>query len=246
MKKFAFALQKGGTGKTSLSVSFAAELAHRGPTLLIDCDSQGNATSWLTGELDRELADVLLKTCDPLQAVIPTAVAGLSLLGTAGLGGRLRLFSETQALTQPFCMQKLCAALETRFDYCVLDLSPGFSGMEKAALVAADEAVAVCLLDGFSLDGLQIFTENLKQLRENLDTQKPHFSTIVLNALDNRIKQQSDILAAFQNIAGYNLYIFPVDQAFKKAQITQTILQTQPGVKADTLETLRAMAADLK
>jgi cellulose biosynthesis protein BcsQ len=51
-------------------------------------------------------------------------------------------------------MQKLCAALETRFDYCVLDLSPGFSGMEKATLVAADEAVAVCLLDGFSLDGL--------------------------------------------------------------------------------------------
>jgi chromosome partitioning protein len=246
MKKFAFALQKGGTGKTSLAVSFAAEMANHGRTLLIDCDSQGNASSWLTSEIDRELADVLYKDCEPEDAIKDTQVPGLFLLGTAGLGGRLLLFSETLALAQPFCLQKLLDKIQDKFDYCVMDLSPGFSGMEKAALVAADEAVAVCQLDGFSLDGLQIFTANLAALKDNLNSKKPHFSNIALNALDLRIKQQLEILEQFKVIGGYDFYVYPVDQAFKKAQISQTPLQQMPGVKAETLETLREMAKSLK
>ena len=48
MKTICFALQKGGVGKTSISVSVAAELAKNGKkVLLIDADPQGNASSWL-------------------------------------------------------------------------------------------------------------------------------------------------------------------------------------------------------
>ena len=47
MKTYTFAIQKGGTGKTSVSVSVAVELAKIGRTILIDADPQGNTTDWM-------------------------------------------------------------------------------------------------------------------------------------------------------------------------------------------------------
>jgi chromosome partitioning protein len=43
---FAVANQKGGSGKTTLSMNFAAGLSKKGRTLIIDADPQGSASQW--------------------------------------------------------------------------------------------------------------------------------------------------------------------------------------------------------
>ena len=45
-KIFAISNQKGGTGKTTLTMNFAAGLAQRGRTLVVDTDPQGSALQW--------------------------------------------------------------------------------------------------------------------------------------------------------------------------------------------------------
>jgi len=45
-KVFSISNQKGGTGKTTLSMNFASGLSRRGRTLVVDADPQGSAGQW--------------------------------------------------------------------------------------------------------------------------------------------------------------------------------------------------------
>jgi chromosome partitioning protein len=53
---FAVANTKGGVGKTTTAVHFAAWLSYRGKTLLIDTDKQATAGSWSSWRRDNDLS----------------------------------------------------------------------------------------------------------------------------------------------------------------------------------------------
>jgi chromosome partitioning protein len=249
MKTIAFSIQKGGVGKTSLSVSIAAELAREtGSVLLIDADPQGSASGWLgPAELDAELSDALFEKVSPQKAVVQTSVPGLSLLPTAGLGGELSLYAKTLASQQDRCIRKIIrTAAAEGYRYCVLDMSPAFGPLEWACFLAADEAVTPVLPDSFALDGLEIFANNLMKFRRDKETEKPFYRRIAVNALDKRIPQHSETLAKLKSAGNLlKIYEFPVDPAFRKSQSAGVIVQDLPGAKKETLAELRRLALDI-
>ena len=68
--------QKGGVGKTTTCVSFAACLGHKGKnTLLVDCDPQGNSTSGVgidKSQIEASSYDVLINDISVKDAIIKT------------------------------------------------------------------------------------------------------------------------------------------------------------------------------
>jgi chromosome partitioning protein len=250
MKTIAIALQKGGTGKTVLSVSLAASLSLKTPgrVLLVDCDPQGNSSEWAAPQpVKAELAGVLAGKVSLKDALIKANFPGLSVLPSAGLGGELKTWSEGVGVRKPFAFQEVTrAAAALGFQYCVFDLSPGFGAVERAALVSADEVITPIVPDPFGVSGLEIFTTNLKELRHDLNTQKPAYRRIAINAIDNRIKQHGEILESIQGSAkGFMFYRFPVDQVFRRAQTEQKSLFQTNSAKKETLAELERLTADL-
>ena len=109
-KTVAFHLQKGGVGKTTISGTLACQSALEGhKTLILDCDPQGNLSSWFLKEPPKfELSDVLQGRCYVGNAIVAAPeLENLSILPTFGIGGTLKNYSETKLAEEPFILQDL-------------------------------------------------------------------------------------------------------------------------------------------
>lgn len=219
-KAISFHLQKGGVGKTTISGTLACQSAIQGvKTLLIDCDPQGNTSSWFLTETPKfELADVLQGKCFSKDAVVQVpSIPDLYILPTFGIGGTLKIYSETKLNEEPFVFQDLIADLSNMFERIIFDLSPGLGRLEKSVIIASDEIITPLTPEVFSLDGLEIFIHELNALKKNMRSNVKH-NKIIINSFDNRIKQHRDIYNVAKETGKYNVFKIPVDPIFRKAQ----------------------------
>ncbi|MBO4675293.1 MAG: AAA family ATPase [Elusimicrobiaceae bacterium] len=248
MKTITFGIQKGGTGKTSISISVASQLAIDGKkTIILDADPQGNATGWIIKELSHELADVLFNSCQVDEAIQKTSIENLYIMPTAGLGGDLRLYGETKASNKPYAIKQLLPKLEALgFEYCIIDTSPAFSPLEKACFLASDEVIPVLQLDIFSTDGLKVFTGLIDELKNDMEATKPNILRLVLNARDDRLPQQKKLLELYEKNIELEAFIIPVDQGFKKSQGAGFFIQEYAKTKRETLEAIEALTNAIK
>lgn len=172
VRKQLFLNFKGGTGKTSLSVSYAhrlAELGHR--VLLVDLDSQGHASKCIgiEGEnCDRTLYDVLVKKAPVADVRLVTDLAELHLVPS-----NLRMATVDLALmplsSREYRMRKALAAVEDQYDYIVLDAPPAFGLLNLNAIVAAHDLFIPVLPDFLSFHGLKLLFETLDDIEEDLE-----------------------------------------------------------------------------
>lgn len=162
--------QKGGTGKTTTSVSIAAGLAERGhSTLLIDLDAQGNVGVSLGVNGPRTLYHVLIDGTRPEEAAVPVrkgldvitsdqtvAAAELELVGAKD---RARVLSRRMAAL---------VAPNGPYDYIILDCAPSLSLLNQNALTFARDVLVPVSCDYLSLVGVKQILRTLRHVNEVL------------------------------------------------------------------------------
>lgn len=247
MKVIGLGLQKGGVGKSSVSIALAAELAKNHKVLLIDADPQGNATSALLKEIDLEFADALLDSCEIDKPVVMTEINNLYIMPTKPIElegkekSKLRIYKKNRAMDEIYVMDDIAQQFADTFDYIIFDTSPDFSNFEENIFFACDEIIPVMKCDTFSADGLTIFLENIKDFKRKRRCQKAAINTVVVNEYNASFMLDTKIKDLILSQKDYKTIVIPQDQAFKRSQAFQKSIQ-ELGAKANTLQAIKELA----
>ncbi|MBW2455481.1 MAG: ParA family protein [Deltaproteobacteria bacterium] len=191
---------KGGTGKTTTSVSLAAGLADRGHrVLLVDTDSQGNVAVSLGASCERTLYHVLvmgLRVADATQ----TVRAGLDLLPSNETLAAAELYLAGRQNRDRVLSQRM-GSVAADYDYVVIDCSPSLSLMNQNALCFADSVLVPVACDYLSLVGVRQVIKTVKNVNTLL-RHRLQIWGVLPTFYDGRAKICSEALETLQNHFG--------------------------------------------
>jgi len=158
---------KGGTGKTTTSVTLAAGLAARGQrVLLVDADGQGNVAVSLNLPTERSLYHVLVMGLE-LEAAVTTARPGLDVLPSNETLAAAELYLAGRRNRDRVLATRLAAARDG-YDTVLVDCSPSLSLMNQNALCFADAVLCPVACDYLSLVGVRQVLRTIKQVNRVL------------------------------------------------------------------------------
>ena len=219
MKSIAFSIQKGGTGKTSIAGNVASLIARNNrKVLLIDSDPQGSLSSWfLSKPPEHELSDVLQgKTL--LRETIVELQAPLFILPTFGINGGLKAYADNQLEHEPFVFQELNQEAQSLdFHFVVYDLSPAIGRLERSVLLGCDEVVTPLSPEYFSIDGIEIFQDFLRQIRKGF-RKDIHHEKIVLNLVNRSFRRHGIYRDKIRSL-GYQVFEIGQDAKIPESQM---------------------------
>src|SRR3984893_5111777 len=166
-RRLAIFNHKGGTGKTTTSVSLAAGLAARGlRVLLVDTDSQGNVGVSLGVKAEKTLyhvlvmgvraSDAAIRVRPNLDLVVSNETLAAAELYLAGRQNRDRILRDRLASTFD------------QYDVVMLDCSPSLSLLNQNALVVADGIIVPVACDFLSLVGVRQVIKTVKNVNSLL------------------------------------------------------------------------------
>ena len=158
---------KGGTGKTTTSVSLAAGIALRGKrVLLVDTDSQGNVAVSLGVKSERTLYHVLVMGL-PAKDAVTTVRPNLDLLPSNETLAAAELYLAGRQNRDRVLASRLEPLLSS-YDYVVVDCSPSLSLLNQNALCLVDSVLVPVACDYLSLVGMRQVIKTVKNVNQHL------------------------------------------------------------------------------
>lgn len=166
----AIASQKGGTGKTTTSISLAAGVARKGKkTLLIDIDSQANASKVLLADYQEVKAEqtiyatILRKKPLPVH---PTAIPNLDIVPSHILLSNTDIELTTAIDHREARLKSKLEKIKDQYDYVFIDCPPTLSWLTINAFTAADLVIVVVSPGYFELDSIIQISKTVREVQE--------------------------------------------------------------------------------
>ena len=204
--------QKGGVGKTTTAINLGTALAAVGqPTLVIDFDPQGNASTGLgVPRAERRITsyDVLMGEAALGEAILPTRIPGLCLVpSTVDLSGAELELIEVER--RNFRLKEALAAFTLRepgrFTYVLIDCPPSLTLLTVNAMAAADAVMVPLQCEFFALEGLSQLLHTIERVRANLNPTL-EIQGIVLTMFDKRNRLSDQVAADVRKHMGEKVY----------------------------------------
>ena len=200
MRTIAIINQKGGCGKTTVSINLAAALAAKGHrTLLVDMDPQSHCAVGLAvpeEQIEQSIYDVLIGTGrgEPMRInEILWQICERFELAPSGID--LAAFEQQMigVVDRENCLKKVLDGLKEDYDHVIIDCPPSVSLLTFNALRAASDVIVPVEMGYFSLHGLSKQLETLsilcKQCEQTINVM------VLASMYDIRTKMGREILA---------------------------------------------------
>ena len=171
-KIIAFANQKGGVGKTTTCINLAAYVAAMGKTVLVlDLDPQGNATSGLGVDKDKELKtiyDLISGDANINDVILPTIIEGLDIIpSTVDLSG-----AEIEMVQMPQREKIIKGILEQvkdKYDFIMIDCPPSLGLITVNALTACNSVIIPMQCEYYPLMGITQLMNTIRLIKFHLN-----------------------------------------------------------------------------
>ena len=147
MKTIAVMNQKGGTGKTTSAINLAGELVRRGKkVLIVDMDTQGNATSnlSLTEIPAATLTDVIVsKNATLADTVCHTTTENLDLIRGGSLLAPALATMQEMPFGRDTTLRRLLPQIPDTYDFVFFDCSPSLESLFNINVLVAVQYVLI-------------------------------------------------------------------------------------------------------
>ena len=219
-KIIAFTNKKGGVGKTTTAVNMAAYCAELGKkVLLVDIDSQGNATTGLgfsKSALKKSVYNVLMDDEGVAQNIMPTQIKLLDILpaNVDLTGAEVDLVYKRN---RERLLKDALSKIRDGYDYIFVDCPPSLGLLTINAWVAADSVIIPLQAEYFALEGVSQLMNTISMVKQNLNPAL-QIEGVVITMYDGRALISKQITAEIKKFFKAKLYEIIIPRNIRLAE----------------------------
>lgn len=207
-KVISFTNKKGGVGKTTTAVNMAAYCAELGKkVLLVDIDSQGNATTALgfsKSALKKSVYNVLVDDESVAQNILHTKIEALDIL-PANVDLSSAEVDLVYKRNRERILKEAIAKIRDEYDYIFIDCPPSMGLLTTNAWVASDSIIIPLQAEYFALEGVSQMINTMAMIRQQLNPGL-YIEGVVITMYDGRALISKQITAEIKKFFKDKLY----------------------------------------